>query len=223
MKPPQSFTHSQLIICEGIEERALVHAMIGQGLVPPMDVRAIGIPGPGGFGIDGLPAALKGFAGTTGFRDIQKVAIIFDNDENPPASFGKVRTAVLQANNDPLLKRKYSLPVVPWENAQNAAICVTALSLPNANGDGCLDSLVVDVLRRKYAPQFKCAEAAIRCAALVGWSKQKLDKALVRATLALVHKENPAATLTRIWEQSPSVIPPTEPEFAPLAAALSAL
>lgn len=197
--------------------------MIREGLVAPMDVRAIGNDGVGGFGIDGLKKSLGAYAALSGFPNIEEIAIIYDNDENPAAALVKVRGAILGANSNPSLKRKYSLPNDTWVHEKNGAIGVSLLALPDGPTNGCLDTLVVQVLERMYAPAYACAEAALTCAGIGGWSLQKRHKALARATLALVNQDNPAAPLTAIWEHKPGLVPPSSPEFGPLVAALNAM
>jgi hypothetical protein len=222
---------TKLLICEGAEDAALAIALQSAGAIPS-DI-LIKYIGEGmvdtGYGIDGLKAYLEGLPGTTLLRGIKSLGIFVDNDITPdkgPAS-KFVQNAVREANKDTDVAGRYSVPTAPHSKASNARIHTTLILASGGNAPGCLETLLVQILGSLYATEMKCVEQLLQCGGVLNanppWTASKLDKARLRAAIAILHRNKPQMPLASLWNKAPNVIPIGNALFGPLARSLSAI
>ena len=213
--------NEKLLICEGREDFALVRAMITEGRAPIMDVRFMGDNIGHSGGIDALKEYLIALRGLSGFRRVRSLGILVDNDDNPELAFEKVRHQILEVNNTEDFGGIISLPKLPFEKSGECLISVLVILLPGNNEFGCLETLLCRAVNDLRTKEAECIEKLLECAGLVGrnngWSQSKLDKARIRIAIAILHKRNPALTLTRLWENRPDLVPVNHPAFDELS------
>lgn len=220
---PLRLTHSKLVICEGVEERALLRQMIKEGRCPDVDISCIGTPGNGG-GINGLREHLVSLVAVTGFTGIRDVAIFADHD-NFPAMLQFIPKQIVLANADASVRGRYSAPQQEYQKASDSAVSITLIMAPGPAEAGCLETLLLKVVAKHHTAKLACVDSLIQCAGIGtgqgAWSKSKIDKARVRALIATVLKKNPALTLSWLWDEDPSIIPVSDTEFDHLSTALT--
>jgi hypothetical protein len=199
------FTTSTLLIGEGKEDIALVRKMIDERLIPDMDVVPIGDEDHGG-GIGGLQRRLEGLPGTPGFVRLRHLGILADNDQDPDV-FEIIRAHIRSANAHADLGGKISDPDSPHSTVTNSIISCRVILLPGPGRHGCLETLLFEVLRAENADKMACIEDLVRCTGISGdpnaWRLSKLDKARVRAAIAVLYRRNPALALSSCMVQLP--------------------
>lgn len=226
-KSPPPFTQSKLIVCEGPEDSALLNQLMNAGQIGTFDVSTIGDGHhTDGKGKDALVDHLKKLVGRTGFRDIQDLVIMLDSDEDEAAGFDAARAAIDTANADVDVNGRYTVPDAAFTK-KDGNLSTTVVLLPGQMAKGCLETILWRIISKKYSKDAACVESLIQCAGVdagaQAWSQSKLDKARVRAAIAILHRSNPAQALSRIWEMAPALIPTDEGEFNDLVQHLAAI
>jgi hypothetical protein len=219
-------TLDTIAVCEGKEDRALVDRLIDEGLVRPMHTLAIGDFG-AGPGIDGLRSELEGLAVVTGFSLIRRMAIIADNDLLAPPAFDRIVAALNAANANPDVGGVLSVPAAPYHRGVGALIETVALLCPGPGLSGCLEDVLMNVLRRMHGPKIQCVDNFISCAQSTSppsiWTPTKEQKARVRGSMTVLQTDKPNLPLHGLWRDNPNLIPASSPEFGFLSFVLNAL
>jgi hypothetical protein len=222
-----TLTGNPLLVCEGYEEWALVEEMMAKGLVPQFDFTAIGDQPGKGTGITGLKDHLVGLAGLRDFSKVTKICLLVDSDDSPTDTFKSVKEHIRKANKELKVKAAYPMPKAAFKTAKRGSLSLTVILQPGRKKTGCLETLLWDVFSRMYSAEAKCVDAFIRCAGIDQgtnkWGKSKIDKAKIRAGIAVRHKKNPAKALSRLWEESSHLIPVMEPEFKKVISDLASI
>jgi|LakMenEpi03Aug12_release.lakeMendotaPanAssembly.Ray.scaffolds.fasta_scaffold246895_1 hypothetical protein len=217
------FTHARFVLCEGNEDAALVRALAAS---VPRNIKSLNVSPVNDLcrkqGKDGFEDAIIGSDALTGFDGVNSVVIISDNDDDPNKSFSAVRAKLKKAIDDASVQRQWALPDAP-EILVAGSPSVSIWMWPSANRPGCLETVLWDIIQRKYPEKAKCVEAAIGCAGADLWSISKRDKAKVRCFMSLAAKKNPAMTLSHAWRDNKELFPVDSIEFTPIAQFLSAL
>ena len=221
--PP--FKTERLLICEGPEERAFVREMARVRQLPDLDLVCVDDMGTGG-GNGGFEAFLIAVLPHTGFIDIKHIAILADSDHDQTILFGQIRDQIIQANSNVDVKGRYGVPAAPFLKAAGT-VAVTVLMQPAPQRTGCLETLLWDVVLRIHGNVAGCVDQLVACSGIISppnpWSQSKLDKARIRAVIAMLHEGNPALALSWLWEKRPDLIPATATEFDAIHAHLQAI
>lgn len=203
---------NKLLLCEGKEEKAIAMQMVDEVLVQTVDVLALGDADPAG-GIGALKRNLEGLPALTGFHNVTAIGLFLDNDSDPAAAFARVQTVLDDINGDASsdLYGRVSVPALPYGTATTGPINITTFFSPGPGRNGCLETLLLEVFDDLYGAKTACVNDLIKCAGILGesptWADQKVDKAKVRASLAIIYRRNPAVTLAMLWKNDPALLP----------------
>jgi hypothetical protein len=213
-----AFTQPRFIICEGFEDAALARGLIG---TPSRHLQAFDVsPIPDvadAAGKDGFEDAFIGCDALTDFDNVSEVVIVADNDGNAFASFAAVRAQLLKA-----IRHNWAIP----DHAGQKAVGQPSVSIwmwPSPGNNGCLETVLWDLIKTKYLNEANCVDAAMKCSGADAWPISKLDKARVRCFISIACKRNPAITLGLVWRDLPKLFPLTNPSFNPFARFLAAI
>lgn len=219
---PPVLTQSRLLVCEGREEVAFVTELRRLHQLPAMDICCIGDRETGN-GITGLRAHLIELITDPGFHNVEHAVILADSDHSQNELFGIVAQQITAANQNIDVAGRYAVPNSPFTRGEGT-VDVTVLMQPSQNATGCLETLLWEVFLREHAAVAHCIDAAVACSGISAppnqWSQSKLDKAKVRAGIAMLNEGNPALALSFLWKDKPNIIPGTAPEFDDLVAHL---
>lgn len=219
----EKFNQARFALCEGNEDAALVRALAESipRNIKPFDVSPVNDLCDK-KGKDGFEDAIIGSDILTGFDGVNDVVIISDNDDNPAASFSAVRAKLKNAIDEGNVQRQWALPEAPGVRVAGSP-SVSIWMWPRADQPGCLETVLWEIVLRKYPQQAACVETAVGCSGASQWSISKRDKARIRCFMSLVVKKNPAMTLSLAWRDQPQLFPVNSKEFTPIARFLSAL
>lgn len=218
---PLELNTNRLLICEGKEEKALVSQMISEGLVEDIDLFALGDASHAG-GIGALADNLDALPALSGFHRISSIGVFVDNDSEPADAFSGVRRALQSVHNDVEsgLHGRLSIPNQPAVKDASGPISVHTFFSPGRDRNGCLETLLLEVLQNICAAKLTCVEELVMCSGIRGenpaWAEQKIDKAKMRAALAIIYRKNPAVTLAMLWRNDPNVLPVSNPLLQPV-------
>jgi hypothetical protein len=217
------FTQPRFALCEGNEDAALVRALAES---IPRNIKQFDVSPVNDLcdkkGKDGFEDAIIGSDALTGFDAVDDVIIISDNDDDPVASFRSVRAHLKKAIDESSVQRAWALPDAPGVRVAGSP-SVSIWMWPRANVPGCLETVLWEIVQRKYAVQAACVEAALRCSGANLWAVSKRDKARIRCFMSLMVKKNPAMTLSLLWRDQPQLFPVNSKEFTPVARFLAAV
>lgn len=215
------FVKSRFALCEGNEDAALIRALV-QSVprnIKPFDVSPINdlvdSKGNGGF-----EEAIIGSDILTGFEGVDDVVIISDNDDDPAKSFGKVRAQLKKAIDESNVRRNWALPIAPGVRVVGSP-SVTIWMWPSPGRAGCLETVLWEIVQRKYQTQAACVEAALACSGADLWAIGKRDKARIRCFMSLMVKKNPALALSLLWRDQAQLFPVNSKEFTPVSRVLA--
>jgi hypothetical protein len=214
----------RLLICEGPEDHCFIRNLRDRRGLPAFHAKHIA-EAPGGAGYQALAGALTAFSVMRGFRrNVRRLAILIDADDDPAQRFEEVRQLIAKANQHPDSLALFPEPLAPLAPVTRGQLTLTVMQIPGNGALGCLETLVWSSLMRLYPTETACVDSLIACSGVEAgpkpWSASKVAKAKVRAALAILYRKDPSVPLSRLWTRAPDVIPSTEAEFNDLAAAL---
>lgn len=215
------FNTTTLLLCEGIEDRSFLRALIGGRNLGPFDVKtASDICGDAGKGA--FSKALEYAVPITGFGNIERIGIIADADNHYRKTFNDICDQIKKANENSNVAGRFSIPAAPYQLSGGKPRIMIVL-FPAQNRRGALDTLLWGAIQdmKIFAGKLHCIEESVDCADIRKWQKATLDKSRVRIALALSHKRSPAVSIRKIWLQYPDVIPIASEEFDEIAKAIS--
>jgi hypothetical protein len=173
-------------------------------------------------GKEGFEAAFIGSDAIRSFENIVDVIVVADNDSHPLKSFNAVRAQLLKAKDEGNLKHNWAIP----DHSGVRALGQPSVSIwmwPAPGDNGCLETVLWDLIQAKYPDEAACVEAAMKCSGANAWSIGKLDKAKVRCFISVACKRNPAITLGNIWRDLPAIFPLTSSVFNQFSRFLAAI
>jgi hypothetical protein len=213
-----TLTGKPLLICEGAEELAFVNALVSLRNLQQFDLDVIGAQG-GPPGINGLREHLPLLTGIPNFASVQNIALLLDTDESYSEAMDTVRDEIARANADTRCQRQFPIPRSAYRKWHKRGLTLTVILQPGLRAAGCLETSVWQIMQRLYPAQTQCVSAAVACAGIDSganrWGISKLDKARVRAGIALIHRRSPAVPLTQIWakQRHRNLVPIASHEF----------
>jgi hypothetical protein len=217
------------VICEGREDEAFFQALVRArpSIFPEACVETIGVgsrrartPEVGepkvGAGIDGLAAHLIGLMGRPDFRS-KRFIILADADDGIDSAMQRITNKIKEANKAVDIKGFYPVPASAFETKNKEGIYLTVVLFPGNGDPGCLETLLLRYLRRKWSKEAACVDSLITCSEIgngspPSWSLSKQEKARVRSFIAIVNKEYPAVPLQNLWDRG-DLIPLNDTEF----------
>ncbi len=211
MKKREAFSQPRFVLAEGVEDAAVIRALIDKRNLRPFDVSPT-IDLGAQQGNTAFENAISVCEPLTGFLGVSEVVLISDNDSDPAASFAAISAQVGRARQSGALNRGWGSPQAPTVKAAGDP-SLSVWMWPSEGGVGCLETLLWQVVSRRYPAEAQCVEDACVCSGAINWSVSKLDKARIRCFISLKCRKNPAATLATLWRDHPELIPLDEFEF----------
>lgn len=225
-----SITTKRIFVCEGFEDRNFIYHL-GQKRTLP-ECNTFSMDELGHKGNSALAKGLVALSNLPNFSNVDDIGIVMDADENEATTFADICGRISAANSNPDIKAgvAYPIPSAPFQKA-NGKPSVTVIMNPGSGNPGCLDTLIWSVLKSQYSAEATCVEALLNCANRKSgpnpWGQNALDKARVRAAIAVIHRKNPSLSLSKVWSDEkftklrPFPIPLEAREFNDLASHLS--
>ena len=164
--------------------------------------------GEGGFRghLEGVFAFLQANPGV-----VEGIIVVRDTDGGADQAFSDAASQIAAAGLP-----KPSLPLkVKTGTRQQVELGTSVLLLPWHDTLGNLDSLLLQSLGDKFAPELACADAYVRCVdgRIAGWNSGKRDKLRLRALIACLFKKDPGCDLSKIMEDANSPFDFEHPAF----------
>lgn len=157
-------------------------------------------------------------------KQIAAVGIVADSDTSAADRLEEIREALEDVNTDPDAPDRYSIPAACDERADQNDIAVTITLIPDSATPGCLETLLLRALRKKYPDEMACVDELAECADLAAWGNaNNRDKALVGLAISSILEEDPLCTLPRVFRDHANFLPAGDAEFADLIAHLNAV
>ncbi len=94
---------------------------------------------------------------------------------------------------------------------------------PEPGVKGCFETVLWEIVERKYPAKAKCVAKAFDCAAVKDWTISKLDKGKIRSFISMEYKKNPAIALSLLWRDAPEIFPVADRAFKPISDFLIAI
>lgn len=208
------FRHEKAILAEGIEDAAFLRELLQNRIRRPFDISPVGDLGDK-LGNSGFASAMSSSEPITKFTDVKSVVLVSDNDEDPPASVALINKHINDAKANSALGRDWGIPVVSGKTTAGDP----SLSLwmwPEPGVKGRFETVLWEIVVRKYPDKAKCVEKAFACAKVKDWTTSKLAKGKIRNFISLEYKKNPAISLSHIWRDAPEMFPVTDKAFKPI-------
>ena len=129
-------------------------------------------------------------------REIEKIKsiiIVGDNDGDPAVAFRDIKKQIESVGG-------YNIPVNPREfSTKNDLPAVSILMLPWDTEQGCLETLCLRGVNKKYEKEMQCSVKISECLAISSWPISKQSKLILRCFLAAVCQSDPNTPLHRAW------------------------
>ncbi|MCH8113686.1 MAG: hypothetical protein IH905_17310 [Proteobacteria bacterium] len=215
------FTKSRFILTEGFEDAEFLKALTDARNIADFDVSPTEDVG-STAGNSGFEDAVIACEPLTGFSAVKDIVIIADNDDNPANSFASVCAQILKAQNEGNLKRNWGEAIQPNVKAAGDP-SVSIWMWPSTGMDGCLETLLWQVVQNTHPNDATCVDAALKCSGADQWPISKLDKARVRCWISIVCRRNPALRLGHLWRRHLNLLPLNRAEFDPISSFLAAI
>jgi hypothetical protein len=194
------FTTEGLILCEGVEDAAVIRQLIKSRVLGiSVDIRANADWPSNGGGDGGFAAAISAAEANHGFRNIKKILLVADNDHDPAEKFKNIQQQIDKAYTDPGLSKQWPKPSQPAKFTGGKP-AVAVWMWPSAGQHGCLETVLWPAIQQKYPQATPCVDAAMACSGSANWSLSKRHKAAVRCFFSLACEKNPGATLAAIFQ-----------------------
>ncbi|HVS25785.1 MAG TPA: DUF3226 domain-containing protein [Burkholderiales bacterium] len=223
----QPFQSHRLVLCEGIEDAAFLRELCNKRNLGSFDIRPVEDIG-GIKGVTGFQSALCVAVQDREFKRVTRLILIADSDEPHQNTFAKICAQITRANQDTNVNGIFAVPQNPYE-LTGGHPRISILLFPAPNSKGALDTLLWSALKAipAHGRVVDAAEQAVQHARISSgnskWPQSKLDKALVRIAIALLNKDNPAVSISRLWRDNPNLIPVTHRVFDDLENVLSGI
>ncbi len=147
----------------------------------------------GGGGFDGFGPYVSSLPTRTGFKKLKAILVLYDNDSDPAAAFGRVGGLVSPA--DP-----YSIPVAPNTLGPVSVDMarVMLVPMPGVGVNGALETLLLQSAATSAAT-LNCVDAFAVCAGCGNWAHSHDAKMRLRCLIAAKCRGNSDIALTHIW------------------------
>jgi hypothetical protein len=185
-----SFTKPRFILCEGIDDKAFLEALIEDRHLPEFQVRhSAECNKTQTGGNTGFRPAVKGMEALSGFDQLRALLIVADNDVLGQ-SFHDTQTA-FTANG-------YIAPPTPGEIGNMKGKAVAIFMVPSADTVGDLESLSLPAIYQKWPRAKRCVPLFLKCTGAIActgkpkWPKRSsISKAYARAAAVGFNEDDP--------------------------------
>ena len=164
-----SITSEVLMLVEGIDDARFFSAFLRQGL-GVTNVRIAQIGGKDSF----RPFLVRTLARDPNRRNLRRLGIIRDADNDAAAAFNSIRAALSDG--------RFPAPRQPWQLAQSEQLTVSVAILPDGSAPGDLEELCLRSIAD--SPASACVKAYIACMNSAGYSVPQQNKARLHTYLA---------------------------------------
>lgn len=170
-----AITHRHLLLCEGMHDVQFFLHLATQRNLPAFQAvscgNIVGAP-PGRDGIDYLTGALNALPAIPAFSiTLEKILIVADNDDDPPATLLKIRNYITAAAE---IQAGVRYPVPPKDEVvAGARPSITILMLPASGQKGALDSLLLTAASNKEGWIASCVNHFATCVNVGGVERTK--------------------------------------------------
>lgn len=186
----EKFTKPRFILCEGMDDKAFLQALITQRHLPEFQVCHAAECNKGQIGGNrGFSPSIAGMEALSGFDDLKALLIVTDNDVLGE-SFRNAQNA-LSANS-------HTPPTAPNAVGTMVGKPVAILMIPDANTVGDLETISLTAIYGKWpkakrcVPLFLKCTGALKCFGGAKWSKRSsISKALARAASVGFNEDDP--------------------------------
>jgi hypothetical protein len=205
-----ALTHSHLLLCEGRHDKEFFDHLLIQHNLPPFQTASFGFVGGAPAnrdGIDYLDKALNAIVGIPGFRLLQAILIVADNDDNPPAAFQKVQHLIRAAAAHP-----YPVPTAELAKALGQP-SIVVMMLPWTGLRGALDTLCLSSASNKRSTIATAVENFATVTGASAWPAPKDSKMKLRSLLSAAHQEDPYLSPAWVWREGTDLVPLNDPVF----------
>jgi len=211
-------TKTTLVLCEGKRDASFISHLAKQRNIEGIQ---IGFPTPqnsDSYGEGGFKSYLVTVRAISGFKNLKRIIILRDCDEDPGASFKSVIDQISEANNQ-IADAKYDIPSEP-EKETEGILKVVVRMIPNKQEKGNLDSLLLGSIDFEKHPNSFCFQQYFACCKTDALSIGRAAKIKLTTILAASCIKNPAVSLAFVWSQQENPIPLDSPNFDELASFL---
>ncbi len=174
------FEERNFILCEGDHDKHLLEFLITERELGPFQIKTshecVGIPGITGFG-----PAIQGFPAISGFKSLDGIAMIIDNDN--PRSLDEFR---LQLQNHGFV------PTGSQFVGKIGGKLAMIIPIPSDKECGDLEKMCLPALYSLWPGAEECVMEYLECTSALQWKKQnQLWKAKVRCVIAGHYEKDP--------------------------------
>ena len=167
MPSPEPFTKTRLLVVEGKDEEVFFKELLKYLDFPDIvDIR-------GSNGKDKFKGLMQAFTITSGFKNIEKIAVIRDADNNADDAFKSV--------TDTLKKIQLNTPKKRGEFSSEIP-SVGVFIMPDNSSKGMLEDICLETVKEHEV--MKCVEHFIVCTQNLNEKPKNISKAKVQAFLA---------------------------------------
>lgn len=164
---PEPFTKKRLLVVEGKDGINFSKKLLEYiGILDSVDIRC-------SEGKDNFKNLMPGFMFATGFKNIEKIAVIRDADENADDAFKSI-TGVLE-------KTGLQSPKRPGEFSSSSP-SVGVFIMPDNSSEGMLEDLCLESVKNHEA--MRCVDDFIACTQTLKETPKNISKAKVQVFLA---------------------------------------
>lgn len=150
-------------------------------------------------GYTGFQRHFEGIQASTDRPKLLRLAVVADNDEDPPGRFANVKEALIAA--------EFPAPVQPYTIAQGPPV-VGVFMVPGPNLRGNLETLLSDATVAMHPHMGPCLNQFVQCVNAPGnWTVNKRSKMQVNAVIAAYCVDDPGCSLAYIWNKASNPIP----------------
>jgi hypothetical protein len=207
------FSLPRLILCEGPEDKAFLHAFIAYHDLPKCHIRHTGGRDPNKAGNTRFGTALRGFRTDSSFSCIKKILLVSDNDANQSDQF----TFVSKQVND----AKFIAPAEMLKASKNSPP-ITIMMIPVENIPGNLEHICIEAARNCDKLLADRVDKFLEEIRADRWEPQKRSKLWLRVMLSAAHKPDPFIFLGSVFrnDELRHLIPFDEAFFREVKSAL---
>lgn len=182
------------IVCEGASDAAFIDELLRHHGFADADFHVGEAEG-----YDGFERHLNGVAGSTDRKNLLRLAVVADNDNEPAVRFANVQNALQNAG--------FPVPDAPLTIVPGLP-SVGVFMMPNPNTQGNLETMLVEAAFTAHPGLEACLDAFTECVNAPGdWIINNRSKMRLNASIAAYCVADPGCSLAYIWNKQGNPIP----------------
>lgn len=214
MPEARPFEHPRLIICEGPEDVSFFHELIRQRNIQPFHIMHTGNSRHVTGGNSKYCEKLRALRLNRSFKNIKRILIVTDSDDNSGASFAAVAAQIGGAG--------YPIPTAPWTVA-NGEPSVALITIPDG-APGNLECYLKEAARAPNQARTAFVDHFVEQVSVGGeWTGPRKGKLWLRAMMAASWPRDPGINLSPMFLDNAArrIVPTEDHSFNALAAYLA--